>query len=327
MKNQGIYKIQYVFLCWLIFSSCTKEIDLGLEKSPKRIVIDGNVYNTPGPYYVRVTFSNPALSNKLGDGGIEYAEGIKNAQVIISDNAGNIDTLIHSPDSLRGYAKFYRNRTTIDSLYRQDINYFNGEKGFYQTTKLRGVPGRTYTLKVIYNNQEYLATAFMPPVTALDSVQFRTRQFIKDNIVYKVPVMYFNEPQNSSDYYWTFVDGNVNNPNASVPLLYSTREILPYSIFDDRFLTPYVNGIYSEFTYTKNSIAVDVLHNYGFVYLGSLTEQHYNFLKEIIDQLQSDGGTYKPTPSSPPTNISNNGLGFFGASALSRVFTFSPDFN
>src|SRR5258705_11710388 len=152
MRNQIIYKIQYMILCWLIFNGCTKEIDLGIEKSPKRIVIDGNVYNTPGPYYVRVTLSNPALSNTLSDGGIEYAEGVKNALVIISDNAGNIDTLIHSPDSLRGYAKFYRNRTTLDSLYREDINYFNGDKGFYQTTKLKGVPGRNYTLKVIYNS-------------------------------------------------------------------------------------------------------------------------------------------------------------------------------
>lgn len=144
--------------------------------------------------------------------------------------------------------------------------------------------------------------------------------------MYKVPAMYFSEPQNSTDYYWTFVVGNVNDPNAKIPLLYSTREILPYSIFNDKFLLPYVNGIYSDFTYTKNSIAVDIIPAYGFVYLGSLTEQHYNFLKTIIDQLQSDGGTYKPTPSTPPTNISNNGLGFFGASAVSRVFTFSPDF-
>ncbi len=327
MTINNIHKTIFLFLSWLVFNGCTKEIDLGLEKKPRRIVIEGNVYNTPGPYFIRITLSNPALSNTTGDGGIDYAEGIKNALVIISDNVGTVDTLVPSPDSIRRTVKFYRSRTSpIDSFFLDDLNYYNGERGFYQTTKLKGEPGRTYTLKVIHEQQEYSATAFMPPVTVLDSVQIKTREFIKDHSMYKLPAMYFSEPQNSTDYYWTFVVGNVNDPNAKIPLLYSTREILPYSIFNDKFLQPYVNGIYSDFTYTKNSIAVDIIPAYGFVYLGSLTEQHYNFLKTIIDQLQSDGGTYKPTPSTPPTNISNNGLGFFGASAVSRVFTFSPDF-
>ncbi len=315
-----------ILLSILLLYSCTKEINLGLDGAPKRLVIEGNIYNTPGPYIIRLTLSNPALENHTGQGGIDYVEAVKNATVIISDETGIIDTLQPSPDTLRRFAKFYRNRNKLDSFYRVDANYFNGERGFYQTTKIIGTSGRTYSLRVLYNNKEYNASAYMPTVPTLDSVKFKVRPGIKDNITYKVPTLYFREDINIDNYYWTFSDFSVNDRRTSAPIISSTREILPFSIFDDRFLQPYVNGIYSDFTYARNATQGDIIRHYGFVYLCSLTQQHYNFLKLIIDQVESDGGTYKPTPSSPLTNISNNGLGYFGASAISRVFVFDPDF-
>jgi hypothetical protein len=35
-----------------------------------------------------------------------------------------------------------------------------------------------------------------------------------------------------------------------------------------------------------------------------------------LEQFKQDSGVYKPTPASPPTNISNGGLGFFQTSSF-----------
>lgn len=322
------YSKWYIFLFSCFYGyGCTKEIKPNLNDVPRRLVVEGNIYNTPGPYYIRLTLSNSGLFTPAYNIGLDQAEPVKNALVILSDNAGNIDTLKPSPDSITTYSKFYHNRSThYDSVLMRYKNLFDGESGFYETSKIRGVPERTYHLRVVYNNKEYMADAYMPPITVIDSVGFKTKFGLKGD-PYITPTMFFLEPQNSVDYYWTFAERNVKDENMGAGLRYANGgSYLPYSIFNDNFLLPYANGVYCDFTYTKNGIPKNIITDYGFVYLGSVTEKHYNFLKVIIDQMQSDGGAYKPTPATPPTNISNGALGFFGASALSRYFVFAPDF-
>jgi hypothetical protein len=36
----------------------------------------------------------------------------------------------------------------------------------------------------------------------------------------------------------------------------------------------------------------------------------------LLKQFKNDGGAYQPSPSSPPTNMSNGALGYFRASAI-----------
>ena len=48
----------------------------------------------------------------------------------------------------------------------------------------------------------------------------------------------------------------------------------------------------------------------------NISKEAYEYFKFLLKQFKQDGGVYKPTPVSPPTNISNNGLGFFQASSF-----------
>jgi len=57
------------------------------------------------------------------------------------------------------------------------------------------------------------------------------------------------------------------------------------------------------------------------VTMSSLSSNAYNYYKNLIEQFENDGGAYKPTPASPPTNISNGGLGFFRASSVVEAKT------
>lgn len=314
-------------LIFAICTGCTKEINLHLNDIPRHIVIEGNVYNTPGPYYFRVTWSNSALLYPAYAAGRDKSDPVLGALLILSDDLGNTDTLRPSPDSLMYYGRFYRNRSSpYDSVLIIEQNYFSGRFGFYESSNIRGIMGHSYHLRVVYDNKEYNADAYMPPVTTIDSVQFRTRYTEKGD-PYVTPVIFFAEPQNQTNYYWTFIVDDINDNEANVHFLdQGSPYDLPYSIFNDKFLEPYVNGLYSDRTYAKNAVPGGFYNSYGFVCLGSLTEEHYNFLKTLTDQIQDDGGTYKPTPTSPKSNISNGALGYFSASALSRYFVFGPDF-
>jgi hypothetical protein len=56
-----------------------------------------------------------------------------------------------------------------------------------------------------------------------------------------------------------------------------------------------------------------------YIEMHSLTKEAYEFYQSLLQQFRTDGGGYSPSPASPPTNMDNGALGFFRASAVSRV--------
>jgi hypothetical protein len=118
-----------------LFTCCTKEINVDLNTTDPKIVIEGNITNAPGPYTVRISktvnFSDP-----------NTYPPVSGALVIISDNSGIIDTLSET------------------------------SPGLYITSVLAGIPGRTYNLQVIAEGKNFYATSTMPQVVNLDSLAF-----------------------------------------------------------------------------------------------------------------------------------------------------------
>ncbi|MFC3157380.1 DUF4249 family protein [Chryseobacterium arachidis] len=81
MKN-----IFLIILSLFLVTSCEKEIDLDLEDQSGKIVIEGNITDQPGPYYLRITKSVAFTETN------QYP-AIENAQVVLSDNTGQTETL------------------------------------------------------------------------------------------------------------------------------------------------------------------------------------------------------------------------------------------
>lgn len=318
--RKSIYLSIFLPCLW----ACTKPFELNLERDNMRLVVEGGVYSTPGPYMVRLTLSRNSLSSRSS---LDNVKPVSDATVVISDNFGNIDTLVAPPDSISGYAKIYRlvgDSLVLDSFYRTTFNSFTRKDGYYQTTNLIGVPGRTYFLKVIHGQKEYNAQETMLPVPKIDSVRVGIKYSIKENIPYRVARLYFSEPQQQTNYYLA-PTWNGSGIDEDVPFLFpiaSARQCFQAIIFDDRLLGPFVNGIFVDETCAKEQVPSDKIFDWGNTYLLSLSQQHYLYLKTLFDQLKSDGGAYKPTPANPPSNLSNGALGYFGASAVSRKFYF-----
>ncbi|HLN73276.1 MAG TPA: DUF4249 domain-containing protein [Prolixibacteraceae bacterium] len=296
-----------VLLLFLIISvlGCVEDFDFKLQKAEPRLVVEGLITNQKGPYYVRLTKSMPGglTTVERNYSQTDNAIPVKDAIVTISDDNGQCDTLKYIIINL--YPDVHK-----DDIYNQ---------GFYATQKLQGIPGHTYTLKITWEGKEFVASAFMPPVPKVDSLSYRLK---KSEMVgksdYYIPLLYFKEPQDTVNYYLFQLQEDLQSR------IFSSVQLWQFSVLSDTYLEPYVNGLNISRGATPRGI--DFLPVYGegqtiYVALSSLTKEAYSYYKNLLEQFESDGGAYKPAPASPPGNISNGGLGFFRASAVSEART------
>jgi len=177
-----ITKYSSLMIALLIFS-CKKVININLNNAAPKIVIQGNITNSSGPYLVQITQTvNFSAANVFPP--------LSGAVVKISDNTvGLTDSLIEvSP-------------------------------GIYSTHTLRGVSGHTYQLNILALGKTYTALSTMPQPVLLDSINFiYSNLFGVSNID---AVVNFQDPPNISNYY-TFTEF-VNNRQLANTYVFSDR--------------------------------------------------------------------------------------------------------
>jgi hypothetical protein len=319
MKNA----ILIIILFQLLLHSCIEDYDLIPENAEPRLVVEGLVSNKPGPYLVRLTESHTGKFVEPDFHNIDDAKGIMNALIVISDNVDQVDTLKpiefnrddYKYDHRYGYYKVIFDETgnTIDTSYWKYPEEFNHERGFYMTTHLKGIPGRTYLLKVISGGKEYQASSLMPSVPDIDSISYFKKVMEKDGQEYYIPLLYFSEPQGIRNYYLIQLSEEIHSRLFS-------EMLWQFSILSDEYLEPYVNGLNISLGENPRNFEYPWYLEGASIYVGlsSITREAYNFYKSLGDQFKNDGGAYQLSPGSPPTNITNGALGFFRASAISE---------
>jgi hypothetical protein len=150
------------FLVGIFLIGCEKEIQLPLDPNQSLLVIDGSITDEAGPYYIKLSKSASisVSSNFLA---------ITNATVIIRDNFGTVDTLLHE------------------------------KEGRYKTKKIKGIYGNTYYLEVLAEDKKYSANSTMPPKVVFDSL--RINPFTLNNeIRYSVIPVYTDPIQLGNSY-------------------------------------------------------------------------------------------------------------------------------
>jgi hypothetical protein len=156
--------IKYISIIFsaLLLAGCEKTVNLSYKSNQSRIVIEGNITNEPGPYFVKIS-----RSVGLTDAGNNPA--IDDAIVAISDDAGNREML--TPQG----------------------------NGIYHTTALEGVMGRTYTLTIQAENQTYTAQSTMPQLVSFDSIKAETFTFGGETEFNIIPI--YIDPLTKGNYY------------------------------------------------------------------------------------------------------------------------------
>lgn len=263
IKNQS--KINLVLGVACLLTSCTKTINLDLNSSDPKIVIEGNVSDGAGPHLVRLTESvNFSDENNF--------PAVSGAFVVINDNLGNKDTLQEAGS------------------------------GYYYTTTLQGVSGRTYTLRVNAKGKSFEAVSSMPTKINLDSITFLKSAFGNPNPgdeVY-VPAPRFVDPLQEKNWYRFIVTLN---------------DTIDKSIFvdNDNLINglPYQRPIFSGELFPKknDSVAIE-MHC-----IDQVTYDYFYSLNASIGQ-----GPSATTPANPVTNIKGEGaLGYFSAHTTQRL--------
>jgi len=252
MKN-----IISIIIIALLFASCDKVIEVDYKSNQSNIIIQGNITNQPGPYFVKIT-----RSISLTDTG-SYPT-IDDAVVVISDDAGNAETL--APQG----------------------------KGLYSATALRGVEGRTYTLKVQAAGQQYTAQSTMPKQVQFDSIKIDPVVFAGDTEYNVIPV--YTDP---------VARGNKYRFVLSVGKMLINQQFVQN---DD-----IKNGVANTFRLDINDDDLKPIPRDTVTLVMQCIDDkvalYYTTLALISDS-GPGGGT---TPANPPANITNGALGIFSA--------------
>lgn len=168
--------IKYIafFFAAVIISSCEKVIDVDLNDSEQQLVIEGIVQDDGQPARVMITRTlNFSEENNF--------PAVNDATVIISDDAGNTDTLpLLSP-------------------------------GVYQSDSVSSVPGRMYYLIVQTGGKLYTAKSQMPYLVEFDSLGIDSLSFGGETN-YSIIPYHFDPPVVKNYYrYKLYVNGEVDN--------------------------------------------------------------------------------------------------------------------
>ena len=239
--------------------SCQEVIHVDLNSALPKLIIDGGVSDQPGPYQV-------VLSQTVSFELDSIFPPVSGAVVVITDNARNRDTLV-------------------------EIN-----PGTYQTTRLQGFPGRTYTLTVKSNNAVYTAISTMPSPVAIDTVIVRTRISSRKKML---SVIFF-DPKGITNYYRVLE----KLTNSKPPFFRIPQPVLGTFMTDGVLDGTKIDLL----TYNQPSFYA---YDQVLVSLQCIDKNVYDYFVSA-DQT----GNMSTTVSNPLPNVSNGALGYFSAYAV-----------
>jgi len=259
--------IRLVLMSVVILVSCEEIILLDLDKTPRKVVIEGLVTNRFRDQYVRITRSGDFYSNSKG-------ERVSNASVSVLDSDGVL----------------HRFGEISPGFYVPIINF-------------SAQVGKSYKLSVRIDNQIYESEDQLLRVPSIDSLGYSLAPNPNDERKRKGHLydllLYFQEPQNTEDYYLFkfFRNDTLTYTNAN-----------DIYLVNDEVLTTSIKGFPAPVFYSEQDTAR--------MEIFSLSRDGYLFFSDLTNLQRNDGGLFGPVPANPRSNISAGALGFFQVSQV-----------
>ncbi|WP_457269149.1 DUF4249 domain-containing protein [Pedobacter sp. UYEF25] len=256
---------QVISIAIVLFSlaSCKKIVQVDTRTAPPQIVIEGKI--TDGFEDQVITISKSINYDDAG----QYPQ-LKGAEVQVADSKGNV----------------YKFLETSAGSYHH---------------KMQGVSGRSYTLSIHLNDQNYFATSTMPNLVKLDSIGVITNNFFSRERIN--PIIYFTDPKEEANFYHfnLYINGVISKRTyASSDRLTNGNTTQMQFYYDNADNNDLKAGdkIKVEMECTDKAI--------------------YNYWYALVQQ-SSNGPNQGATPSNPTSNISNGALGYFSANTFQEV--------
>jgi hypothetical protein len=254
--------------------NCTERIDVEVDSSFTRLVVEGYVTTDTAAHRVRLSTTSDYFYN-------QPAPAVSAATVTI-DDGDRVHTLTESD--------------TLPGMYYTDA-------GFH------GVPGRVYTLVIRDVDvdgdgraEEYTASSELNPVNPIDSIKLRYFDAF-GTTGYEVQVYAWDSPK--PDWYSFKVHRNGK-------LLTDTlTELIVQN--DEFFNGNYTYGITSQFlSNDKPDEVVEIGDTITFE-INGITEEYYKYVVEAQSQIFPQTPLFSGPPANIRTNLDNNAIGFFTA--------------
>lgn len=280
MQNINL-KIKFL-LFLILLSQCTERINIELDSSYTRLVVEGFISTDTTQYMVRLTRSGDYFYNKP-------AEPVSGANVIISDGANSV-ILNESSD--------------FPGTYLTDADYY-------------GVPGKTYTLTInnvdIDNNggpEQYTASSELEPVNTIDSIQLINQKGTDYNF-YEVLIYAWDPPTKNFYSFKVLRNGK-----------YITDSLKELMVQNDIFFNGnYAMGIPAQFLDQDEKDEIIKAGDTITLEINGITERYYNYIQEAQNEIFYQNPIFSGPPANISSNITNGALGFFTAYSVARRST------
>ena len=247
--------------------ACTEKIDVELDDTYTRLVVEAYITDEAKNHIVKLTKTTDYFYNKP-------APVVEGAKITISDGQ-NI------------------------------FNLTEKEPGIFQTGKVAGEIGETYTLKIelleeINGQKNYTATDKLMPVGTIDSIGI---EYIDSWKVWEIR-LYANEPPTTDFYMFNWMKNNI----------LITDTINEVHVSDDKFFNgSYSNGVgvgwFEEEREDENLHPGDTVT----LIMSTITEEYADFVWEIQDETGYQSPLFSGPQANISSNISNGALGYFAA--------------
>ena len=264
-------------LLLMITSSCKKEIKIELKDTYVRLVVDGLLTNEAKRHTIKLSLTSNYFSS------IDEEKKAEGAVVSLNDGT---NTIILTETSA--------------GIYQTDSTY-------------KGEIGKTYTLNIEYDKEEYSAVSIMKPVAPIDSIGFG----IYENYDHDPTApeqsslfMYAQEPVTTGDYYlWNYYINGVLKSDTITDVAFASDEMVNGNYVSDNF------PIYGFKANPTDSITLE---------MRSITKEYYDFLLGIMYESMMGSSPFSGPPSNVKGNVKNITnkekvvMGFFITSAVSK---------
>ena len=267
-----IRKILYIVIPALLAAACTEKINVNLDTTYTRVVVDGNIESGTGIYTVVLSKSSDYFAN-------QPAPMVVNAAVTISDGEKNFT--------------MHESRPGVSGVYQTDPTF-------------AGQVGKTYTLHVdlqeaIAGVSSLEATSTLPSVTPIDSIGavFDPSKGKKGRWTI---LLWAQEPGNEVNYY-------LFNLYRNGILL--TDTITKKVISDDKFYNgSYMNGVSVMRINNENTWETIYPGDTITLQMSGITKEYYDFISEV-DRSGFNLPFFMGPPANIKGNVNNGGIGFF----------------
>ncbi len=266
--KRNVKHIALVLIALATFVACSEKIELDLNTSNTRLVVEGMITDQNGPHGVILTQSSSYFFN-------EPAPGVTDAVVTLSDGGQQWQ------------------------LTQENAGHYMLPQGF------AGMPGSTYQLSILHENTEYLASAHLREVPAIDSLSRLPHPILPGR---DFLVIHFLDPPQTRDFFMYHIFYNDSLVTDSI-------NKVPFG--DDEG----VNGRYLSipvYLFRSGDEAPqpgDRIRVQKF----SISEEYFQFMIALRRNQGTVGGPFTGPPANVPGNINNGALGFFLAAAVSEV--------